>query len=38
MFIYTSYNKMICDENQAIDNGIIPQYMTATLKHSMHMT
>ena len=26
------------DENQAIDNRIIPPYVTDALKHSMHMT
>ena len=28
----------MCDENQAIDNRIIPLYVTGTLKSSMHMT
>ena len=28
----------MCDENQAIDNRIIPPYVTGTLKHLMHMT
>ena len=28
----------MCDENQTIDNRIIPLYMTGALKHSKHMT
>ena len=28
----------MCDENQAIDNRIIPSYVTGALKHSMGTT
>ena len=29
---------VMCDKNQAIDNRIIPPYVTDTLKHSMQIT
>ena len=39
MFIYHAIQLIImCDENQAIDNRIIPPYVTGALKHSMHVT
>ena len=39
MFIYHVIKLIIiCDENQAFDNRIIPLYMTSALEHLMHMT
>ena len=29
---------MMCDENQAINNRIIPPYVTGISKNSMHIT
>ena len=38
VYLPGSIIKYMCDENEAIDNRIIPLYVTGTLKYLMHMT